>query len=406
MVRETDALGVDPSASEAELKKAYRKQALAKHPDKGGDPEEFKELTHAYEILSDSNKRAVYDQAGKAGLEGGGGMGGGGMDPHDLFSQLFGGGGGFFGGGGGGGGRSRGPQKGKDLVHRIAVSLEDLYKGKVQKLALSKSVICKPCEGRGGKKGAVTTCTSCRGQGVKVMLRQIGPMVQQIQQPCNECEGSGQMMNPKDRCKTCNGKKINSERKVLEVHIDKGMKSGQQIRFAGESDQSPGVEPGDVVIVLEEKEHARFQRKGDDLFCEAEVDLLTAIGGGEFLIQHLDERMLHVTIVPGEVIKPNAMRVISHQGMPSFRHHEMGDLYVRITVNFPQSIDPAVIPMLEKALPARKKVANIPKKTHVDEVTLEEPNDRQRRQAQNGDEMDEDDDERGGAGVQCAQRQS
>lgn len=139
------------------------------------------------------------------------------------------------------------------------------------------------------------------------MLRQIGPMVQQIQQPCNECEGSGQMMNPKDRCKTCNGKKINSERKVLEVHIDKGMKSGQQIRFAGESDQSPGVEPGDVVIVLEEKEHARFQRKGDDLFCEAEVDLLTALGGGEFLIQHLDERMLKVVIVPGEVIKPSKL---------------------------------------------------------------------------------------------------
>lgn len=137
------------------------------------------------------------------------------------------------------------------------------------------------------------------------MLRQIGPMVQQIQQPCGECEGSGQMMNPKDRCKTCNGKKINSERKVLEVHIDKGMKSGQQIRFAGESDQSPGVEPGDVVIVLEEKEHSRFQRKGDDLFCEAEVDLLTALGGGEFVIQHLDERALKVTIVPGEIIKPS-----------------------------------------------------------------------------------------------------
>lgn len=100
------------------------------------------------------------------------------------------------------------------------------------------------------------------------------------------------------------------------------------------------------------------------------------------------------------------MRVISHQGMPSYRHHEMGDLYVRITVNFPQSIDPNVISHLEKALPARKKIATIPKKTHVDEVTLEEPNDRQRKQAQNGDEMDEDDDERGGPGVQCAQRKS
>lgn len=406
MVKETeyyDLLGVDPSAGDNEIKKAYRKAALRAHPDKGGDPETFKELTQAYEVLSDDNKRAVYDQAGKAGLEGGGGMGGGGMDPQDLFSQLFGGGGGFF-GGGGGSSRPQGPRKGKDLLHRISVSLEDLYKGKVQKLALSKSVICKPCEGRGGKKGSVATCTSCRGQGVKVMLRQLGPMVQQIQQPCNECEGTGEMMNPKDRCKTCQGKKTNSERKVLEVHIDKGMKSGQQIRFNGESDQAPGIIPGDVVISVEEKQHPRFQRKGDDLYCEAEIDLLTALGGGEFAIEHLDERTLHVVIVPGEVIKPNSLKVISGQGMPSYRHHELGDLYVQIKVNFPTSIDPAVIPLLEQALPARKGMPKLPKKTHIDEVTLEEPNDRQKRSAaSNGDEMDEDEDD-GRPGVACAQQ--
>jgi len=299
--------------------------------------------------------------------------------------------------------------------------LEDLYKGKVQKLALSKSVICKGCEGRGGKKGSVTTCTSCRGQGVKVMLRQLGPMMQQIQQPCGECEGTGEMMNPKDRCKQCHGKKTVSERKVLEVHIDKGMKSGQQIKFQGESDQSPGVVPGDVVIVLEEKPHPRFQRKGDDLYCEAEIDLLTALGGGEFVIEHLDDRALHVTIVPGEVIKPSkskrsigvklgspadALKVISHAGMPSYRHHELGDLYVRINVKFPENIDPAAIPALESALPPRVAIQKPAKNIHVDEVTLEEPNDRQKRSAASGgDEMDEDDED-GRPGVQCAQRES
>ena len=136
------------------------------------------------------------------------------------------------------------------------------------------------------------------------MLRQLGPMMQQIQQPCNDCDGTGEIMDPKDRCKTCNGKKTISERKVLEVHIDKGMKSGQQIKFTGESDQAPGVIPGDVVIVVEEKPHTRFQRKGDDLITEANIDLLTALGGGEFAIEHLDERVLQVIIVPGEVIKP------------------------------------------------------------------------------------------------------
>ncbi|OCF71658.1 chaperone regulator [Kwoniella mangroviensis CBS 8886] len=404
MVAETeyyDLIGVAPNADEGEIKKAYRKKALRAHPDKGGDPEHFKELTHAYEVLSDSNKRAIYDQAGKAGLEGGGGMGGG-MDPQDLFSQLFGGGGGFF--GGGGGSRNAGPRRGKDLVHRISVTLEDLYKGKVQKLALSKSVICKSCEGRGGKKGAVSTCTGCQGRGVKVMLRQLGPMMQQIQQPCGECEGTGEMMNPKDRCKNCNGKKTISERKVLEVHIDKGMKSGQQIKFQGESDQAPGIIPGDVVIVIEEKPHQRFQRKGDDLYCEAEIDLLTALGGGEFAIEHLDERALHVTIVPGEIIKPGALKVISGQGMPSYRHHELGDLYVRLNVVFPDTIPVNVIPKLEEALPKRKDIQKFPKKIHMDEVTLEEPNDRQRRSAaSDGDDMDEDDED-GRPGVQCAQR--
>lgn len=111
-------------------------------------------------------------------------------------------------------------------------------------------------------------------------------------------------MNPKDRCKTCHGKKTTQEREVLDVHIDKGTRSGHQMRFHGKSDEAPGVQAGDVVIVVEEKEHARFQRKGDDLYTEAQVDLLTAIGGGEFAIQHLDDRVLHVTIVPGEVIKP------------------------------------------------------------------------------------------------------
>ena len=172
-------------------------------------------------------------------------------------------------------------------------------------------------------------------------------------------------MNPKDRCKTCQGKKVNTERKVLEVHIDKGMKSGQQIKFEGESDQQPGVIPGDVVIMLEEKPHERFQRKGDDLLAEAEIDLLTALGGGEFSIEHLDDRALHVIIVPGEVIKPGALKVISRQGMPSFRHHEPGDLYIKMTVKFPDHLSPEVIPLLEQALPPRHPMVTFNKKVSL-----------------------------------------
>jgi DnaJ family protein A protein 2 len=217
----------------------------------------------------------------------------------DLFSQLF-GGGGFF---GGGPSRQQGPRKSKDLLHRVNVTLEELYKGKTTKLALTRNVICSKCAGKGGKEGAVRSCAACQGRGIRVTLRQMGPMIQQIQQPCDECSGSGEVINHKDKCKVCNGKKTVSEKKMLEVHIDKGMKGGQTITFRGESDQAPGVTPGDVVIVVEEKPHDRFQRKENDLFTAVEIDLLTALGGGQFAIRHLDDRALVVTILPGEVIK-------------------------------------------------------------------------------------------------------
>lgn len=289
-------------------------------------------------------------------------------------------------------------------MHRIGVALEDLYKGKIQKLALSKSVICKTCDGLGGKKGAVKECTGCGGQGVKVHLRQLGPMVQQIQQPCGECDGKGEIIDPKNKCRSCNGKKTIQERKVLEVHIDKGMKNGHQIKFPGESDQAPGVEAGDVIFVVEEKDHARFKRNGDDLVCDAEIDLLTALAGGEFHIEHLDDRILKVQIQPGEIIKPGDVKVIPHQGMPSHRHHDNGNLYINISVKFPESLTPEQMAGLEKDLPPRRKLNKIPTKIFTEEVHLEEPSEREKQGATNMDGMDDDDDERGGPGVQCAQQ--
>ncbi|KAF8061442.1 hypothetical protein FPV67DRAFT_1509004 [Lyophyllum atratum] len=399
MVKETkyyDLLEVPPNASEADLKKAYRKKALRLHPDKGGDPELFKEVTHAYEILSDPDKRDVYDQRGEAGLSEQGGMGG--MDPQDLFSQLFGGGGGFGGGGffgGGGGSRNQGPRKTKDLVHRVHVSLEDLYKGKTTKLALTRNVICSKCKGKGGKEGAVRSCPSCSGRGIKITMRQMGPMIQQIQSACDDCSGTGEIINAKDRCTQCKGKKVLPEKKFLEVHIDKGMKGGQTVTFRGESDQSPTAEPGDVVIVIEEKPHDRFKRQDNDLITEVELDLLTALAGGQFVIKHLDDRALIVNLEPGEVIKHGELKVIRGQGMPSQRHHEPGDLYVKISVKFPDSIDQEAIPLLERALPPRNPIPTFDKNIQLEEVHLEEPDTR----GMGDDRMDEDSDE---PRVQCA----
>lgn len=128
-------------------------------------------------------------------------------------------------------------------------------------------------------------------------------MIQQIQSPCDECSGSGETINPKDRCNVCKGKKVLPEKKLLEVHIDKGMKGGQTIQFTGESDQAPGAVSGDVVIVIEEKPHDRFKRQDTDLITDIEVDILTALGGGQLAVKHLDDRALLINLVPGEVIK-------------------------------------------------------------------------------------------------------
>ncbi|KAF9218519.1 hypothetical protein BS17DRAFT_791248 [Gyrodon lividus] len=397
MVRETkfyDLLEVSADASESDLKKAYRKKALRLHPDKGGDPELFKEVTHAYEVLADPEKRSTYDARGEAGLSEQGGVGG--MDPQDLFSHLFGGGGIF----GGGGSRSQGTRKTKDLVHRVQVSLEDLYKGKTTKLALTRNALCSKCGGKGGKEGAVRSCGSCNGRGIKLILRQMGPMIQQMQSSCDECNGTGEFINPKDRCSNCKGKKVMPEKKILEVHIDKGMKGGQTITFSGESDQSPNAQSGDVVIVIEEKPHDRFKRQENNLIIELEIDLLTALAGGEVAIKHLDDRALLIRFLPGEVVKNESIKVIRSQGMPSQRHHEPGDLYVRFAVKFPDTIDPSKVPLLEQALPPRGLVQTFPKNIHLEEVDLDEPDARSKASAMADDAMDED--HEGEPRVQCA----
>lgn len=226
------------------------------------------------------------------------------MAAEDLFSQFFGGGGGAFGGMFGGGMRETGPKKARTIHHVHKVSLEDIYRGKTSKLALQKSIICPTCDGRGGKEGAVKTCTGCNGVGMKTMMRQMGPMIQRFQTVCPECQGEGEMIREKDKCKKCSGKKTVIERKVLLVPVDKGVKNGHKIDFRGEGDQTPGLQPGDVQFEIEQKPHPRFQRKEDDLFYQAEIDLLTALAGGQVHIEHLDDRWLSIDILAGEVIGP------------------------------------------------------------------------------------------------------
>lgn len=159
-----ELLGVEKDATFDQIKKAFRKKALKEHPDKGGDPDKFKELSYAHEVLSDREKRQLYDDHGEEGLK----QGGGGGNPHDIFSQMF-------GGGMGGGRRDAGPKKGKPVQHNIKVTLEEIFKGKTSKIAVNRDRLCKTCDGKGGKNGANSTCSSCNGRGMVTKMTMLGP---------------------------------------------------------------------------------------------------------------------------------------------------------------------------------------------------------------------------------------
>ncbi|CAL1403758.1 unnamed protein product [Linum trigynum] len=402
-----EVLGVPKTASPEDLKKAYRKAAIKNHPDKGGDPEKFKELAQAYEVLSDPEKREIYDQYGEDALkEGMGGGGGGGHNPFDIFES-------FFGGGGFGGGSSRGrrQRKGEDVVHPLKVTLEDLYLGRSKKLSLSRNVICSKCSGKGSKSGASMKCSGCQGSGMKVSIRQLGPgMIQQMQHACNECRGTGESISDKDRCPQCKGEKVVPEKKVLEVVVEKGMQNNQKITFPGEADEAPDTVTGDIVFVLQQKEHPRFKRKGDDLFVEHTLSLTEALCGFQFVITHLDGRQLLIKSLPGEVVKPDSFKAVNDEGMPMYRKPFLkGKLYIHFTVDFPDSLTPDQVKSLEAVLPPKNPSGLTEmeldecEETTLHDVNIEEEM-RRKQQAQN-EAYDEDDEMPGGAQrVQCAQQ--
>ncbi|XP_011885329.1 PREDICTED: dnaJ homolog subfamily A member 4 isoform X2 [Cercocebus atys] len=359
MVKETqyyDILGVKPSASPEEIKKAYRKLALKYHPDKNPDEgEKFKLISQAYEVLSDPKKRDIYDQGGEQAIKEGGSGSPSFSSPMDIFDMFFGGGG------------------------RMA----------------------RERRGVGGKKGSVEKCPLCKGRGMQIHIQQIGPgMVQQIQTVCVECKGQGERINPKDRCESCSGAKVIREKKIIEVHVEKGMKDGQKILFHGEGDQEPELEPGDVIIVLDQKDHSVFQRRGHDLIMKMKIQLSEALCGFKKTIKTLDNRILVITSKSGEVIKHGDLKCVRDEGMPIYKAPlEKGILIIQFLVIFPEKhwLSLEKLPQLEALLPPRQKVRIT---DDMDQVELKEfsPNEQNWRQHREAYEEDEDGPR---AGVQC-----
>lgn len=344
-----ELLGVDKNTSCADVKKRYRVIAKSHHPDKGGDSKKFAEMTHAAEILSDPEKRKVYDKYGEKGINQG--RSAHEHEPQDLFDMLS--------GRGGGGPRRGGERKSADTVHKISVSLSDLYHGCTKKLAINRNRNCVDCKGAGGSK--VNVCSECKGRGHVTKLVQIGPgMYSQSSGPCDECRGAGKSIDPKFKCKKCKGNRTVSEKKVIEVAIDKGCPNKHKYSFYGESDEEPEMKPGDFIVVIEEAEHPVFKRKKADLVMNYTISLKEALTGYKLLIGHLDGPKV-IEGPAGDIIKPGDIRTIEELGMPLMRTpYKFGNLFIYFEVEFPapQSLAPQQIEGILDALPGDRIMAS------------------------------------------------
>ncbi|WP_300439331.1 molecular chaperone DnaJ [Zoogloea sp.] len=328
-----EVLGVNRDASEDELKKAYRKLAMKFHPDRNPDnkeaEEKFKEGKEAYEILTDANKRAAYDRYGHEGVNPsmGGGGGGQGFDGFaDAFGDIF---GDIFGGGGGGGGRGRSNvYRGADLRYNLEISLEEAARGAEKTIRIPAQEECEPCHGTGAKPGTQPkTCPTCGGAG-QVRIQQ---GFFSIQQTCPKCHGSGRIIP--EPCTSCGGAGRVKRQKTLEVKIPAGIDNGMRLRHGGQGE--PGVNggpAGDLYVEIHIKQHAVFQRDGDDLHCEMPISFTTAALGGEIEIPTLDGAAS--IRIPAETQSAKVFR-LRGKGIRNVRSHAPGDLMVHVIVETP-----------------------------------------------------------------------
>ncbi len=332
-----DLLGVSKTATDAELKSAFRKTAMQCHPDRNpGDKDaeaKFKEVNEAYQVLSDGQKRAAYDRFGHAAFEQGGGGGGAAGDGFpssmaDIFDDLFGDMMGRSRGRTGGGGRERG----SDLRYNLEISLEDAFKGKTATVKMPISVACDLCTGTGAKPGSKPrTCTTCAGHG-RVRAQQ-GFFA--IERTCPACGGRGEVIdNP---CPACAGTGRVTRERALSVNVPAGVEDGTRIRLAGEGEAGlRGGPAGDLYIFLSVKPHPFFQRDGADLHCRVPISFVQAALGGEFNVPTLDGADAKVKIPEGT---PSGKQFrIRHKGMPVLRSRDVGDLYIQAVVETPQSL--------------------------------------------------------------------
>ncbi|MDD5739016.1 MAG: molecular chaperone DnaJ [Candidatus Pacebacteria bacterium] len=349
-------LGVNKNASNEDIKKAYRKLAHQYHPDKGGDSEKFKQISEAYQVLSNQEKRAQYDKygrvfegnsnagagAGQGGFNGAGfdfnGFDFGNFDLGDIFGDVF----GF----GGGKGKSKAKNRGDDIEIEIKLDLKDVLTGLKKNIFLSKMVNCKRCNGTGGEPNTkVKECFTCRGEGEvqelrKTMFGQVSRFV-----VCPECKGQGKI--PEKPCNVCSGEGRIKEDQKIELNIPSGVDSGQVLKMEGAGDAGiRGGEAGDLYIRMLVKNHPVFQRKGDDLITEKEIAFSQAALGGEIDIKTLDDKSISLKIPSG--LQTGKVFKISGKGITHFNSWGKGNLFVKLNIKTPEKLNKKQKDLLEQ----------------------------------------------------------